>query len=354
MRLFLASLICIIMAAPAFGGSAGISLDDRGESSFFLNISQQLVPGHDFDHKFGENVDIDTASGFEVIWDAGGDYVKPTVPRLHDVTSSDAADAGTVLSSGTATGGTTTTLVDTGATFATDGVTVNDLVLDDSNMQIGRVTSVAETTLTMLGGWREPQFGRIGPPIELGDSYRVVTDALTGASVMHLIGLDATLMDTQEFVVMDGLSAAASATAYNIIFRARIFASDAAGAVGVISATAQTDGTISAQIVNGNNQTLMAVRTCPLDKICYIARWWGAISKKTAAFSNIHLRAGNLSGVSYIIQNRTVDSSASSQFNDPFVVPLPVVGGTDLWVEADSDANDVGIDAGFDLIIVDN
>lgn len=66
-----------------------------------------------------------------------------------------------VVSSGTVTGGTSTTIVDTGADFVSDGISVNDWVVAEngaSNLAVGQVTQVQTTTLS-VDNWR---FG--GPP----------------------------------------------------------------------------------------------------------------------------------------------------------------------------------------------
>ena len=58
------------------------------------------------------------------IWANGGEYtgVNATANENIQVFSADANDTGSLVSSGTATGGSTTTLVDSGADFVSDGV----------------------------------------------------------------------------------------------------------------------------------------------------------------------------------------------------------------------------------------
>ena len=98
---------------------------------------------------------------------------------------------------------------------------------------------------------------------------------------------------------------------------------------------------------------MMAVFTIPANSSGYILEWWGTLSKKVSAFSTMRLRIGTLGGISYIIQPRSVTTTGSSDFlhkNKWHFVP----GGTDIWIEGDSSANDVGITAGFDILLVDN
>jgi len=331
-----------------------MAYDDRQADDYLHEIAAGRVPGVSAVLKFGENPDIDTASGFETIWDAGGTYVPPTTARLHNLASTLAADAGTLVSSGTATGGSQTSIEDTGATFVTDGVAVGDYVLNDTNLQIGIVTTVtSETELTMIGRVRYPGSGKPADAIELGDVYRVVTNASTGASFVHVQGLDINRLDLQEFVILNGVSNVATSGSFFRQFRMRAFGPNTTGAAGVITSTAQTDATVSCQIINGNNQTLMAVYTVPLNKIGYIRKWWGAMSGKTNASSVLHLRGGILDGIGYIIQNRTIRASGSSEFSYEPSVDIVLTGGADIWVEADSDTNDTAIASGFDIILED-
>lgn len=323
-------------------------------SSFSLELARGNIEGHSVIEKFGENPDIDTASGFETIWDGGGVYVPPTTARLHDVASDDVNDVGTVASSGTATSGTLTSLTETGATFVTDGVVATDMILNDSNTEIARILSVSEETLTFATNWLDPNTGAAGTATEVGDVYRVINTTSTGAPIFHIAGLNLFRQSIEEFVVLDGLTPVTTALEYVRQHRARIFGSNTTGAEGTITSTAQTDGTITCQVVNGNNQTLMAIYTVPIDKIGFITRVWGSFSKKQAAVSNIQLFAGALDGIGYILLPVSISTVGSSHFDHPFPVPLMALGGSDLWVRADSDANDVGISAGFDIILVDN
>jgi hypothetical protein len=325
---------------------------------FFFEIAKGNVAGHSAIIKFGENPDIDSGSGVEDIWDGGGTYVPPTVARLHNVVSSSVQDAGTILSSGTATGGSLTSLVDTGATFQTDTVAVGDLVLNDTHIEIGVVSAIpSETEITIAASIRSPNNGFPGNPFESGDSYRVVTNAGTGASTFHINQQTGTFASFEEFVVLNGLTPVATTTAALRQFRARAFGGFTGsryGAVGTITSTAQTDLTVSCQVDNGNNQTLMAIYTIPSGKTGYIARWWARISRKISASSLVDLRVGQLDGIGYIIGNSALNTQGTSVFEERPIVQQPMPAGSDIWVEADSDTNDLGVSAGFDIILVDD
>ena len=324
-------------------------------ADFYTEVSKGNVVGHDKISKFGANPTINIADGFATVWDGGGTYVAPTQARIHDVVSDAAADAGTVVSSGTATGGSLTTIIDTGATFVSDGVAVSDIVLNDNNTAAGRITAVtSETTLTFAGSIREPEFGQIDDPFESGDAYRVVTDASTGAAFIYITGLDLNLSSIKEFIVLNGTSNVATVKSYRRQFRARAFAMASTGTVGTVTSTAQTDGTVTCQIINGNNQSLMSIYTVPVGKTAHILSWWGTLSKKQAAASIVNLRIGSLTGMSYIQQVRGLNSVGSSDFYYDYKIPLAIVGGSDIWVEANTDTNALSVGSGFDLLLVDD
>ena len=169
---------------------------------FYTEVSNGHVPGYRIVHMYGKNPDIDIASGFEVIWNGGGPYTgfDATAAEVIEVFSSSAADAGTLVSSGTSTGGSVTTIIDTGATFVTDGVAVGDSVINDTNLDHGVITAVTETQLTVFVMEHETTNGA-------SQTYRVVTPASTGASFIELNNLlDANYVETMEYVIFNGVT----------------------------------------------------------------------------------------------------------------------------------------------------
>ena len=331
-----------------------IEEEEEPVTDYFQEVAAGRVPGSSTISKFGENPDIDIVSGFETIWDAGGTYVPPTTARIHDAASDNAVDIGTLVSSGIATSGSITSLVDTSATFIADGVALLDRVLNDSTCEIGVVTAVvSQTEITMITGIRNADSGVPGTPIVVGDAYRIVTNGSTGAAVLYVKGTSAARIEINEFLLLNGTTNVPTLKSYIRQYRARVFGPNITGAVGTITSTAQIDGTISCQVINGNNQTLMAVYTVPLGKTAYIHQWWGSISKKQTAISNMILRGGILDGIGYIIQNRSITTSGSSEFSWKPSVPIQIPGGADIWVEADTDTNNTGIASGFDVILED-
>lgn len=328
-------------------------------TNYFMEVAKGNVPGESAVEVAGENVGLPSNGDLEDVWDGSASYVPPTQARLHNISSTLAADAGTVVSSGTATGGSATTLIDSGADFSPggDNVSVGDAMLNDANVEICAITTVAETTLTCAGGIRSPDTGLVGVGNAAGEAYRIVTNASTGASLVWMDGLNAFFLEQDEFVVLNGQSDVASAKSYIRMHMARAFGPGSTDVAGNISAetigeVAETDTWI---ILNGNNQTLMAIRTVPADKIGYIVQWWSSLSRDVAnATSHVHLRAGTFGGFKYSVQPRAINTVGSSLLGHMYVFARPIPGGSDIWIEASANAVNVGVSAGFGILLVDN
>jgi len=348
MKVLIMFMLMVTSVHGAGHASPQVSLNNIAAGTPFA-IAKGALPGMRPFSRVGENDDIDTGSGFEFIWDGGGTYVPPTTARLHDIVSTNAGDVGTVVSSGTATGGSAKSVIDSTATFSSDGVVVGDILINDTKGSFATITGlVSQTEITIAGALRDPANGLPQGLFEAGDVYRVASDASTGAAFVYIEGLNIFRQEVKEFVILNGTTNVPTVNSYTRHNRLRASATTTAGTLGTITSTAQVDGTVTAQIVNGNNQTLMAIYTVPVGKSAMLISWWGAFSKKNTATAGIRLRAGVLDGVHYTVQVRSISSSATSSFNHPFIVPVMIPAGADIWIEADTDANNSGISAGLD------
>lgn len=320
--------------------------DERNSREF--EVSRGNITGHTFIEKFGENPAV-TGLDFIMVWDAAIAYVPPTTARIHDISSDLAADTGVTRSSGTATGGSATTIEDLGAAFVSDGGIVGDFVLNDSECLLGRVVSLTETIIT-VSRWAKPSDGMPGDPFESGETYRVVGTTLTGASIFFIFGQDLLRNDINEFVVLNGITPVPTVLEYSQQFRARVFGLPADGTV---TSTAQVDGTITCQVINGNNQSLMAYYPVPAGHTGWLTGWWASMSKKTSGASTVVLRAGEKDSVGYIQQTRTISSTGKSDVDYTFKFPLPIVAGAAVWIESNNTGSgDIGVAGGFTLEIV--
>lgn len=330
-------------------------------TNFDLELSKGNIPGHSFINKFGENPNILTADNFVDIWPgttigSTQKYVPPTVARTHNVASSSIEDAGTLVTSGnidSGVAGPPGSLNDADATFEIDSVGAGDLVLNDTQTVLGSVVLVVSETSLLVNAWFNPTTGRRDVDPVAGDAYRIVSRAATGTPVTHLLALDSSFLTVEEFVINNGTTVVATANELLRVNRCREFgAVSVAGNIGTVTATAQTDNTISMGILPGDNQTLQALYTVAFDEDAYLQSWKCAISKKTAGTVNFRLRLGELDGSVFVTDIVSLNTSGTTAQTIPMSMER-IPGGTDVLVEGDSGSNNMGGSGGFRLVRVD-
>lgn len=321
---------------------------------FHFEVGENSISGKSFVHKFGRNPDIDGV--FEAVWNNGGDYLgmNPTTAETIEVFSTDASDAGSLVSSGTATGGSETTIEDTGATFISDGVAIGDVILNDTDKSHGTVTEVtSETVLTTI---RMDQSGIFQGENTSGDSYRIATAASTGAAVIELLFLldGDFLNETSEFVILDGLTGATTTGTYIRCSRGTILIAGSVGSnVGAITSRQSiTTANIFMLMPIGYNETMIAAYTVPADQDGHILTWFAGLSGKTSANCNIRLVIKHRNEIFRVVEEFSIIGAGSSNVVRQFQVPKNEISpGSDIKIMADTDANNTGIAAGFDIIL---
>jgi len=333
-----------------------------GTTIFKLEVAQGDVTNNSIYNKFGGNNDVDTGSAPEDLWGSSGLYTgfDATSGQAVEVFSSSVADTGSLVSSGTATGGTATTLVDSGATFITDGVAVGDIILNDTQDFHGVVKEVSsETFLTVVkfvdGGLAKTTY----IPVDT-DSYRVVNASGTGAAVVKLTKLlDNDYLEYSEYVILNGATGVdTSGTSYIRNSRALVVLSGSNnGAQGDITGRqTTTTANVFWFITAGKEQTLVACDTVPAGKTLYItdmsckmARSTGADGSANVEFSTRYV-GGN-------VFNNKVDEYISDkspfQTGEGYILPLPEK--TDFkWGVSDVSDNNTQLSAQINGIISTN
>ncbi len=341
----------------------GLWVADPG-MSLPLSIAANSIEDVSHVNKFGRTLNADSGVLTDV-WDGANAtddidiWTPPTAARVHNISSTSAADAGTVLSSGVVTGGSATSIEDDGATFASDGVAIGDLVINDTLVRHAYVTAiVSETELAtvIMRNGANPESN----VFEAGQAYRVVTPASTGASVIDIhLGLDENFEEQREYVVLNGTNNVATANAYTRITRteAHLYGSGLTNA-GTLKATAVTDGTVTAQIQPGNGHTLMAVDTVPSGKVGYIAGYYASLTKASGASVQLDVSFLVREEVSVpttgfnVNHSLSINDTGNSHVLHPFYPYFYVDERSDVKIQVNSSKNDAGATAGFDMILM--
>lgn len=182
----------------------------------------------------------------------------------------------------------------------------------------------------------------------------------TGARTIRVFGLTAWDADeASEDITMNGVTNVATANAYVIIHRMRVLTKGASGPnVGVITATADTDGTVTAQINAGEGQTQMAIYGVPSTKIAYMSMYYASIIKNAAAVTVALKLLVNPEPDSELIgflvkHTNGLDSTGNSLMSHEYDPYFKISGPAIIKLQANASANNTDVSGGFDLYLED-
>ena len=183
----------------------------------------------------------------------------------------------------------------------------------------------------------------------------------TGAQTVKVFGLTSwTEEEVSETITMNGVTNVATTNSYVIIHRMRAETWGTAGPnVGVITATAVTDATITAQINAGWGQTEMAIYGIPSGKTLQVKKWRYGINKASgvaadAKFFMLWNPIPDTVTTGFIIKYTTsVQSTGNNTMENDFDPPKTLTGPGIIKIQATSSTNDIDGDASFDAYIVD-
>lgn len=314
----------IVRGLDTDGNYQNLALNTAGAaltSDFGTEVARGLYSGWAIGTKFGRNGDIDTGSTPEDMWNGGGEYTgfNPTQNRNIQVFSSDVNDVGTVVSSGTSTGGSSTTLVDSGATFITDGVAVGDCVINDTTISHGFVTAV--TSETQLTVYRMTNGSITQTSNSSGEDYRVVNANSTGAAVIRLeqiLNSDYEEQDSIYVVLQGGTTVTSTVDAYRCT-RAKVILAGSTGTnEGTITIRQETDITNVFAQVPTTGQTTIAAYTVPANKVMVVKRVRLGIVRAsgTAGSGNINLNVREPGGAWRAVRSFELQTGGPTEFTN--------------------------------------
>jgi len=248
-------------------------------NNFLLETARKNNAGVSPYNKFGSNSDIDTGSAPEDICGYPGLYTgfDATAGEAIGVRSTGAGsgnDTGSLVTSGTSTGGSDTTLEDTGTNFIVASVSVGDMILNDTDQFHGVVTAVTSATvLTVIafdnGDAENP------PSFETGKTYRIVQPSGSGACVVKVIkALETDYAEYKsEYVIMNGSTEVDTVgTDYIRCSRAKVVLWGSGGTTDgtIVGRQTTTTANVFWEIESDHDQTLVACDTIPAGHTLYI------------------------------------------------------------------------------------
>ena len=207
------------------------------------------------------------------------------------------------------------------------------------------------------GNWVAPTAARIHQIVSTDVND---TAAGTGARVVRVYGLpDWDTPEVNEDVTMNGTTNVATANTYVIIHRMKIIPQTDGGGInaGAITATADTDSTVTARIEIGVGQTEMAIYGVPTGQSLVLSGWGGSINKDSSAgAADILFLANPLPGSDATIflrkANLGLQTTGTSQFWREFRPWRKFAGPCLFKVRATASANNTDISAEFDGMVI--
>lgn len=178
----------------------------------------------------------------------------------------------------------------------------------------------------------------------------------TGARTLRIWGLDASFLEQTEDINLNGTTNVGTGSTYTRIFRMKVLTAGSSGFnEGLITATADTDGTVTAEIEINHGITHMAIWTVPDAQTLYITDAFAGLNRQGAtAGAQVEFELRVTSGIdtatpsTVISQTYALGIDGTSAVNYLWRTPKVVVGPADVIIRAGyvSDANAV-ISAGF-------
>lgn len=180
-----------------------------------------------------------------------------------------------------------------------------------------------------------------------------------GARTVKIWGLTGwSSAETSETVTLDGTTPVNTSNAYVIIHRMEVMtAGNTSINVGTITATAATDGTVTASILPGNGQTQMAIYGIPSGKALMVTSFFAGVNRAgnatptTDFYFNVNTDPANRTTyrTQYVLGTSQDGNSWIERVHRPYVT---FNGPAIIKVQAISESADSDGHSGFDGILV--
>ena len=209
--------------------------------------------------------------------------------------------------------------------------------------------------------WVAPTTARLHD-IESSNNLDDINGIGGGAWQVQVYGLTAwNATEVSETVNLNGTTKVPTSNSYVIVHRMVVIANGGTLInAGTIKATAQTDGTITAQIGQGEGQTLMAIYGVPSTETWYMTRYYAAMNKASPAASTVNIRIlvneyASTQLIPFVTKHILgMQSAGSSMLENCFNSYLKITGPAIIKMQGNGSAANIDVSAGFDIIRVTN
>lgn len=182
-----------------------------------------------------------------------------------------------------------------------------------------------------------------------------------GARTIRVYGLTSwSTIETSEEITLNGTTNVATANSYVIIHRMKVLTKGATKVnVGKITATAVTDGTVTAQINVGEGQTQMAIYGISSTTTAYMTAYYASTIKSASAISvSISLLVNpepDSELINFLIKHtNSLASDGSSYIRHPFAPYFKIAGPAIIKMRANASAANTDVSGGFDMFLVNS
>ena len=174
-----------------------------------------------------------------------------------------------------------------------------------------------------------------------------------GARTVEIFGLDSAYARQSETVTLNGTSNVATANTYTMVHRMVVRSAGATGYnEGDITATADTDGTVTAKITATFSQTLMAIYMIPAGETGYMTSWKAELHKAggDATYADVFLMSKAFGEVWRIRDIDALSSDGGGHVQQPYNPYKTFQAKELIMVIANPSKDGQDMSAGFDLI----
>jgi hypothetical protein len=317
---------------------------------YLYDIAEGNISGHTPWSKIGYCPSF-TAGVNTDIWSYAGTqpvYLFPTSAMQMEVLSTNNTDdIGTVIHSGTSTGGTTTSIINSAENFLTTTAVGDVVILDPSGTvpEYGYVTAiVSNTEITVGGGFSYGGTGSVR-------AYSIIDETATaGAHAVEVSYLDGSYAEKREIIILNGTTVIA--TVNTNIFRVNAFRVIAGGTnkvpTGAIAIRHLANTPVYSYITAGFNRARNSMYTVPAGKSLYVVEWhggFGTTGKASREYARITTRANIDPTTRFKTDNMFYPFTDIISSGEDVIMPLPLptklTEKTDIKVSAITSENGV-------------